>query len=136
VHIYTGILEPEESKTQEMLAPIAMTTAINRPAASGHSTGGNPRGSGAASQLRDHAGSSDKNDNKDEDDEDPPAVIDKSKKSTFTRELAGLDWNFRSAWEAPAGYHQRRSRTHPRRWNSGRLEIESTEADRLGQTPL
>jgi len=77
-------------------------------------------------------GSSDENDDEDEsedeDDEDPPAVIDKSKKSSFTRELAGLGGNLGKAWEAPAGSH-RRGRTDHRRRRSGRMEIESAEAD-------
>jgi len=127
-HTYTDILEPEEPKTQDILVPIASKSTINRPAAGGKS-GGN-----SAGQLRDRAGSSDENDDEDEsededDDDDPPVVIDKSKKSSFTRELAGLDGNLGSAWEAPAGSHRRRSRTDHRRRRSGRLEIESAEAD-------
>jgi len=132
-HTYTDILEPEEKKRQEMLVPIALTTAINRPAAGGYSRGGNAGSCSAAGQLRDRAGSSDENDDEaeseDEDDEDPPAVIDKSKKSSFTRDLAGLDGNLRSAWEAPAGSHRRRSWTDHRHRRSGQLEIESAEAD-------
>jgi len=125
-HTYTDILEPEEPKTQEILVPIASTTAINRPAAGGNSKGGNARGSSAADQFRNRAGSS--NESEDEDDEDPPAVIDKSKKSSFTRELAGLDGNLGSAWEVPARSHRRKSRTDHRRRRS-QLEIESAEAD-------
>ena len=127
-HTYTDILEPEEPKTKEMLIPIASTPAINRPlaAAARYSKGGNFRGGSAAGQMKDRAGSSDESE--DEDDEDPPVVIDKSKKSSFTQELAGLDGNLGSAWEAPAGSH-RRSRTDHRRRRSGRLEIEKAEAD-------
>jgi len=72
-------------------------------------------------------GSSDENDDEDdsedEDDEDPLAVIDKSKKSSFTRKLTGLGGNLGKAWEAPAGSH-RRSRTDHHRRRSGRLEVE------------
>jgi hypothetical protein len=131
---YTDILEPEEPKTQDILVLIASTPTTNRPlaAANGNSKGGNSGGS-SAGQLKDCAGSSDENEydedeSEDEDDEDPLAVIDKSKKSSFTRELAGLDGNLGSAWEAPAGSH-RRSGTDHRRWRSGRLEVESAEAD-------
>jgi hypothetical protein len=146
-HTYTDILEPEEPKTQEILVPIASTPTINRPLAAadgnskgsdpgGNSKGGNSKGGNSggnsAGQLKDRAGSSDEHDDEDEsedeDDEDPPGVIDKSKKSSFTRELAGLDGNLGSAWEAPAG-SDRRSRTDYRRRRSGRLEIESAEAD-------
>jgi hypothetical protein len=134
-HTYTDILEPEEPKTQEISVPIASTPVINRPLAAadgnskgGNSGGGNFRGGSAAGQLKDRAGSSDEHDDEDEDEDDPPAVIDKSKKSSFTRELAGLDGNLGSAWEAPAGSH-RRGRTDHRRRRSGRMEIESAEAD-------
>jgi hypothetical protein len=122
-HTYTDILEPEEPKTQEILIPIASTPTINRsrPAAGGKS-GGN-----SAGQLKDRAGSDDEDESEDE--HDPPVVINKSKKSSFTRELAGLDGNLGSAWEAPAGSLRRRSRTDHRRRRSGRLEIESAEAD-------
>jgi len=41
--------------------------------------------------------SDDENESEDEDEDDPPVVIDKSKKSSFTRELAGLDGNLASA---------------------------------------
>jgi hypothetical protein len=117
-HVYTDILEPEEpTNKQEISVSIAPTPAIKRPAAGGKS-GGN-----SAGQLKDRAGS------EDEDDEDPPGVIDKSKKSSFTRELAGLDGNLGSAWKAPAGSYRRRSRTDHRRRRSGRMEIESAEAD-------
>jgi hypothetical protein len=118
-------LEPEVPKTQEILLPIASTPAINRPlaAADHYSTGGYSRGGSAVGQMKDRAGSSDENDDEDEskneDDEDPLALIDKSKKSSFTRELAGLDGNLGSAWEAPAGSHRRRSRTDHRRQRSG-----------------
>jgi hypothetical protein len=139
-HTYTDILEPEEPKTREILVPIASTPATNRPLAAadsnskgGNSGGGNSRAGSAAGQMKDRAGSSDENDDEneseDEDDEDPPAVIDKSKKSSFTRELAGLHGNLGCAWEAPAGSHRRKSRTDHRRRRSGRLEIESAEAD-------
>jgi hypothetical protein len=134
-HTYTDILEPEEPKTQDISVPIASTTAINRPlaAANSNSKGGNSGGS-SAGQMKDRIGSSDESDENDdedgdEDEDDPPVVIDKSKKSSFTRELAGLDGNLGSAWEAPAGSHWRRSRIDHRRRRSGRLEIESAEAD-------
>jgi hypothetical protein len=120
-HTYTDILEPEEPKTREISVPIASTLAIQRPAAGGNS------GGSSAGQLKDRAGSSDESE--DEDEDDPPVVIDKSKKSSFTRELAGLDGNLGSAWEAPAGSLRRRSRTDHRRRRSGRLKIESAEAD-------
>jgi len=126
-HTYTDILEPEEPKTQEILVPIASTPAIKRPAADGNSKGGNSGGGNSAGQLKDRAGSSDENDDEDEDEDDPPVVIDKSKKTSFTRELAGLDGNLGSAWEAPAGSHRRKSRTDHRRRRS-QLEIESAEA--------
>jgi hypothetical protein len=142
-HVYTDILEPEEpTNKQEILVPIASTPTINRPlaAADGNSKGSNPGGNSkggnsggsSAGQMKDRVGSSDENDeneSEDEDEDDPPVVIDKSKKSSFTRELAGLDGNLGSAWEAPAGSHRRRSRTDHRRRRSGRLEIESAEAD-------
>jgi hypothetical protein len=131
-HAYTDMLELEEpTNKQEILVPIASTTAINRPAAGGNSKGGNAGGSSAAGQLRDRAGSSDENDDEDEDEDgdDPPVVIDKSKQSSFTRELAGLDGNPGSAWEAPAGSCRRKSLTDHRRQRSDRLEIESAEAD-------
>jgi hypothetical protein len=126
-HTYTDILEPEEPPNKkDILVTIASTPTIKRPAAGGNS------GGSSAGQLKDRAGSSDEHDDEDEsedeDDEDPPGVIDKSKKSSFTRELAGLDGNLGSAWEAPAG-SDRRSRTDYRRRRSGRLEIESAEAD-------
>jgi hypothetical protein len=130
-HTYTDILEPEEPKTQKILIPITSTPTINRPRpAAGGKSGGN-----SAGQLKDRAGSDDEdeheNDDEDEseDEDDPPVVIDKSKKSSFTRELAGLDGNIGSAWDAPAGSHRRRSRIDHRRRRSGRLEIESAEAD-------
>jgi len=122
-HTYTDILEPVELKTREISVPIALTPAINRPAAGGNS-GGN-----FAGQLNDRAGSGDEDENEDDDEKDLPVVIDKSKKSTFSRELAGLDGNLGSALEAPAGSHRRRSRTDHSRRRSGRLEIESAEAD-------
>jgi hypothetical protein len=126
-HTYTDIFEPEEpTNGKDISVPIAPTPAINRPAACGSSKGGNFRRGSAAGQMKDRAGSSDESEN--EDDEDPPVVIDKSKKSSFTRELAGLDGNLGSAWEAPAGSHRRRSRTDHRRRRS-QLEIESAEAD-------
>jgi len=121
-HVYTDILEPEEpTNKQEISVPIAPTPTIKRPAASGN-FGGN-----SAGQLKDRAGSSDESE--DENDEDPPVVINISKKSSFTPELAGLDGNLGSAWEAPAGFHRRRSQTDHRRWRSSRLDIESAEAD-------
>jgi len=137
-HTYTDILEPEEpTNKRDILVPVASTPTINRPlaAADGNSKGGNSGGGSAAGQLRDRAGSDDEdeheNDDEDEseDEDDPPVVIDKSKKSSFTRELAGLDGNLGSAWEAPAGSHRRRSRTDNRRRRRGRMEIESAEAD-------
>jgi len=73
-------------------------------------------------------GYGDEDESEDEDEDDPPVVMDKSKKSSFTRELAGLDGNLGSAWEAPVGSHGRRSRTDHRRLRS-QLEIESAEAD-------
>jgi len=112
-HTYTDILEPEEPKTQEILVPIASTPAIKRPAADGNSKGGNSGGGNSAGQLMDRVGSDD------EDEDDPPVVIGRSKKSSFTRELAGLDGNLGSAWEAPAGSHRRRSQTDHRRRRSG-----------------
>ena len=123
-HTYTDIFEPEEPpNNKDILVPIASTPAINRPlaAAARYSKGGSSSGRSTAGPMKDHAGSSDESE--DEDDEDPPVVIDKSKKSSFTRELAGLDGNLGSAWEAPAGSHRRRSRTEHCRRRSGRLEI-------------
>jgi hypothetical protein len=126
-HTYTDILEPEEpTNGKDISVPISPTPAINRPAASGSFKGGNFRRDSAAGQTKDRAGSTDESE--DEDDEDPPVVIDKSKKSSFTRELAGLDGNVGSAWEAPAGSHRRKSRTDHHRRRS-QLEIESAEAE-------
>jgi hypothetical protein len=128
-HTYRDILEPEEPKIKEILITMASTLAINRPlaAAAQYSKGGSFRGGSAAGQMKDCAGSSDESD--DEDDEDPPVVIDKSKKSSFTQEVAGLDGNLGSAWVGPAGSHQRWSRTNHRHRRSGRMEIESAESD-------
>jgi hypothetical protein len=108
-YTYTDIFEPDEPKTQDILVLIASTLTTNRPlaAANGNSKGGNSGGS-SAGQLKECAGSSDENEydvheSEDEDDKDPPAVIDKSKKSSFTRELAGLDGNLGSAWGSTCG---------------------------------
>jgi hypothetical protein len=124
---YMDVLDSEEQKTQDILVPITSKSTINRPAAGGKS-GGN-----SAGQLRDRSGSSDENDdedeNEDEDEDNPPVVIDKSKKSSLTRELAGLDGNLASTWKVPAGSHRRRSWTDHCHRRSGRLEIESVEAD-------
>ena len=81
--------------------------------------------------MKDCAGSSDENDDEDgdEDEENPPVVIDKLKKSPFTGKLAGLDGNLGNAWKVPADSLRRRSQTDHRRRRSGRLEIESAEAD-------
>jgi len=119
-HTYTDILEPEEPKTREISVPIALSLAIQRPAAGGNC------GGGSAGRLKDRAGSSDESEDADED--NPPVVMDKSKKSSFTRELAGLDGNLGIAWEAPAGSH-RRGRTDHHRRRSSRLEIKSADAD-------
>jgi len=106
-----------------------LTPTINRlrPAA-----GGKPGGN-SAGQLKDRAGSSDENDDKDEsedeDDDDPLVVIDKSTKSSFTQQLADLDGNLGIAWEAHVGSHRRRSRTDHCHWKSGRLAVETAEAD-------
>ena len=120
-------MQPEEPKTQDISVPIASTPAINPPAA-----GAKPGGI-SAGQLKDRTGSSDEHDDEDEsedeDEDDLPVLIDKSKKSSFSGELAGLDGNLGSAWEAPAGSHRRRSRSDHRRRRSGRLEIESAVAD-------
>jgi len=137
---YKYILKPQEpTNTKDILVPIASTPTINQPQAaadsnskssnpSGNSKGGNS-GSSSESQMKNHIGSSSENDDEDEsedeDDKDPPAVIDKSKKSSFKRELAGLNGNPRSAWEAPEGSYWRRSRTDHRRPSSRWLEIDS-----------
>ena len=128
-HTYSDILEPEEpTNKREILVPIASTPMINRPlaAADVNSKGGNSRGGSDAGQLRHFAGCRDESE--DEDDEDPPAVIDKSEKSSFTRKSAGLSANIVKASEEPAGSHQR-GRTDHRNRRSGRMEIESVEAD-------
>jgi len=117
-HRYMDIFEPGEPMHQEVLVPIASTRVIQRPAAGGKS-GGN-----AAGQLKDRMGSSNEND-VDDDEDDPPVSIDKSKKSCFSRELAGLNGNLGSAREVPAGSHQRRSRTGYRCERSSPLEIAS-----------
>jgi len=125
-HTYTDILEPEEPKTPDISVPVASTgPAINSPAA-GCKPGGN-----SAGQLKDRTGSSDEHyedESEDQDEDDPLVAIDKSKTTSLTWELAGLDGNLGRAWEAPAGCH-RRSRTDHGRWRSGRLEIESAEAN-------
>jgi len=125
-HTYTDIMEPEEPKTQDISVRIASTPATNQPlaAANSNSKAGNSGGS-STRQMMDRVGSSDDNE---EDENHPRVVIDKSKKSGFTRELAGLDGNLGSAWEAPKGSH-RRSRTDHRHGRSGRLEIETAEAN-------
>lgn len=86
---------------QEISVPIAPTPGIKRPADSGNS------GGTSAGQLKDQVGSSDEHDDEyeseDEFEEDPPAVINKSKKSSFSWELASLDGNLCSAWEPPVG---------------------------------
>jgi len=131
-HTNTDILQPEEPKTLGILVPIASTLAINRPlsAASGNSKGGDSGGSSAA-LMNDHMGFSDENDENESEDEDvdnPPVAIDKSKRSAFTRDSAGLDGNLVSAWVAPAGSHRRRSGTDHRRQRSSQLEIKSADA--------
>jgi hypothetical protein len=73
-------------------------------------------------------GSSDENDES-EDDDGPLEVIDKSKKSSFTWDLAGLHRNLRSEWKAPAGSHRRRSRADHHRRRIGQLEIESADGN-------
>lgn len=122
-HTYIDIMEPEDPKQHELPVPIASTAVIQRPAAGGKS------GGTSADQLKDHVGSSDEND-EDEDEDNPPLVIDKSKKSPFSQELAGLDRNLGSAWEAPPGCDERRRWTGHRRRRSSRLEIESPDVDR------
>jgi hypothetical protein len=136
-------LEPEEPTNKRgILVPIASTPTINRPlaAADGNSKGSNPGGnskggnSGGSStgQMKDRVGSSnenDENESEDEGEDDPLVVINKSKKTSFSRELAGLDGNLGSAWEAPADSHRRKSRTDHCRRRSGQLEIESADAD-------
>jgi len=119
-HTYMCILEQEELKTQEILIPIASTPMINRPLAvadnssKGHDSGGNSNGGNSSGisggQMKDHLGCSDENDTSeggDEDEDNSPLVIDKSKQSSFTRELAGLSRNLGSGWKAPAGSHRR-----------------------------
>jgi len=126
---YPDILEPEETKAQDILVPIVSTPAIKRPAADDNSKGGNSGGGNSAGQMKDRMGSSDEKDDEDEDEDNPPAVIDKSKKTSFTRELAGVDRKLGRIWEAPASSHRRSSQTDHRRRRSGRLQIESAEAD-------
>jgi hypothetical protein len=126
-HIYTNIFQPEEPPNKkDILVTIALTRTIKRPAAGGNSAGN------SAGQFEDHVGSSDKHDvedqREDEDDEHPPAVIDKSRKSSFTREFAGLNRNLGSAREAPAGTHRRKCQTDLHCQRSDPLEIESAEA--------
>jgi hypothetical protein len=126
-YTYTDIMEPEEATNKnDILVPITSTSAIKRPAAGGYSAGN------SAGQLKDRVDSSDEHDDEDksedEDEDDPPVVIDKSKKTSFTRQLAGLDGNLESAWEAPVGSDRRRRRTdHLRR--SSQLEMKHVEAD-------
>jgi hypothetical protein len=115
-YTYTDILELEELQQREILVPMASTQPIQRPAAGGYS------GCISAGQLKDCPGTRAENDDEDEseDEDDPPVVIDKSKKSSFTRELAGLSGNLGKVWEAPAGSHRRGRTDHCRR-RSGRL---------------
>lgn len=86
-----NLLYPEKpAYNKDMLVSIALTAAITRPAASG-----NFRGT-STGKLMDHTDSGNKDDN--EEDEDYPLVmIDKSKKSSITLELAGDKVNLRRA---------------------------------------
>ena len=120
-HTYTDTMEPEEPKTQQILERIPSTLTINQPLIPADSQSNDGRSSGgfAVGQKTDCAGSSDQNEyhedeSEDEDQSDPPVVINKSKKSSFTRELAGLNGNLRTASEAPAGSHWRKCRTDHR----------------------
>ena len=83
--------------------------------------------------MKDRVGSSDENDDADEseveDEDDPLVVINKWKKSSFTQELAGLNGNLWSAWDAPTGSHRRRNWTDYHCWRCGRLDIESAVAN-------
>jgi hypothetical protein len=130
---YPDILHTEKPMAQEILVPIASTPGTNRPlaAANSNSKGGNSGGTSAC-QVKDRVGSSDENDDEDEsedkDEDDPLVVIDKSKKSSSTLELAGLDGNLGCEWEAPAGSLRRKSRTVYRHRPSARLVTESAEA--------
>ena len=76
--------------------------------------------------MKDHASSS--NESEDEDEDDQPVMIDESKKSAFTQELAGRDGHLGSAWDAPAG-GDRRGWTDHWLWRTGLMEVESAEAD-------
>jgi hypothetical protein len=84
--------------------------------------------------LQNCLGSSDENDeNEHEDEDDPLVVIDKSKKSSFTRELAGLNRNLRTAWDAPAALHQRSNRTEHHRRSGSQLQMQRADGEGLVQ---
>jgi hypothetical protein len=127
-HTYTDILAPEKPKTQEILVPNSSTPAITQPAADINSKGGHSGGGISAGQLKDGMGSSDENEDDDENEDNAPVAIDKSKKTSFTWEMAGHDGNLGSAWEAPV-VSNRWNRTDHCCQRSGRLMIESAEAD-------
>jgi len=121
------ILEPEELKTREISVPITSSPAIQRPAARGNS------GGSSAGQLKNRADSSDESE--DEDEDDLPVVINKSKKSSSTRELAGLQGNLERAWEAPAGSHRMGRTDHCGRMSS-RIKIKCrSRLSSLGRSP-
>jgi len=133
-HSQMDILEPEKPKTQEILVPITWTPTFNQPqpAANHYSKGGNSRDGNAAGQMHDCTGSTDwneaKDENEDDEDEDPPAVIDRAKKSSFTRDFAGLNRNLGTALEAPSGSNGSKSRTDHHCRRSGALEMKSAAA--------
>jgi hypothetical protein len=143
-YTYTDILELQEPiNKKDILVPIASTPTINRPLAAANSNSkcsnsgcnsmsGNSGGC-SESQMNNSVGSSmhngDRDESEDEDDENPPAVIDRIKKSWFTWDLAGLNGNLRSSWEPSAASNARRNQTDQCCRRSGWLEMESAEVD-------
>jgi hypothetical protein len=103
-----------------MSVPIVATAAIQRPTASGTSGGGYP------GQLEDPVGSG--YESEDEDDNDPPVVINYYTQPSFTQELVVLDRNLGSLWDAPESSDRKGCTDHGCR-RSGLMQIESAKAD-------
>jgi hypothetical protein len=106
-HLFGDVIVPEESKEEskkqiDIPQPVASTPPINRQAGEA--------GSGRHNSHQTWKNIAEDNGHE-EDDETPPPPVDKSKKTTWTGELAGLDHEsiLGDSWEPPAGTRRTRS---------------------------
>jgi len=104
---FRDVIVPEESKEEskkqiDIPQPVASTPPINRQA--GEAGSGRHNSHQTSKNIAEDNGH-------EEDDETPPPPVDKSKKTTWTGELAGLDHEsiLGDSWEPPAGTRRTRS---------------------------